>query len=123
MQRGRIVGFALLLMLAACCCTGVLTTAAAAPSEPPRVILVTSPCVTRNFICQPFLQALRQTGVSGKVIAPDAREDIVATLSLVAKQEYGLIIVDINYIDALEEVAPKFPKARFAILDIPLRYV
>jgi len=114
---------AILLTLAVCCCTGVVTTAAAAPRERPRVILVTRPCVTLNFLCPPFLRALRRTGISGKVIAPDAREDVVATLSLVAKRGYGLIIVDINYVDALGEVAPKFPQAHFAILDVPLRYV
>jgi basic membrane protein A and related proteins len=102
-----------------------ITLAARADSEQkrPRVIFVTFPCTEPNFACSPFLQALRRTGVSGKIVAPDVREDQVATLSLLARQGYDLIIVDFNWIETLGRVAPRFPNARFAIIDIPLAWI
>ena len=89
----------------------------------PRVVLVSENCSQANFICQPFLQAIRRTGVSGKIVSPDVREDDVASLSLLARQGYDLIVVDPFWQAALAVVAPRFPKARFAILDIPLAEV
>ena len=89
----------------------------------PRVVLVSENCSQANFICPPFLQALRRTGVSGKIISPDEREDPVASLSLLARQGYDLIVVDLFWQAALAVVAPRFPKARFAILDVPLAEV
>lgn len=86
----------------------------------PRVVLVTSNCSEPNFLCPPFERALRQTGVSGRIVSPDAREDPVATLALLAKQGYGLIIVSVTWANTLAQVAPRFPKARFAILDASL---
>jgi basic membrane protein A len=86
----------------------------------PRVVLVSENCSEANFICRPFLQALRRTGVSGKIVSPDPREDDVASLSLLARQGYDLIVVDPFWHAALAVVAPKFPNARFAVLDFPL---
>jgi basic membrane protein A len=86
----------------------------------PRVVLVSENCSQANFICRPFLEAIRRTGVSGKIVSPDVREDDVASLSLLARQGYDLIIVDPFWEAALAVVAPRFPKARFAILDYPL---
>jgi len=100
-----------------------LTARADSEKDRPRVVLVTFPCVDANFICAPFLEALRRTGVSGRILAPDVREDHVATLSLLARQGYDLIIVDFNWIETLGRVAPRFPKARFAIVDIPLAFI
>jgi basic membrane protein A len=89
----------------------------------PRVVLVTNNCSEANFLCPPFEQALRSTGVSGKIISPDEREDPVATLSLLATQGYDLIVVDLFWDDTLAQVAPKFPKAHFAIIDEALGLV
>ncbi len=89
----------------------------------PRVVLVTNNCSENNFLCPPFEAALRSTGVSGKIISPDEREDPVATLSLLATQGYDLIVVDIFWSDILAEVAPRFPKAHFAIIDVALSLV
>ena len=63
-----------------------------------------------NFLCPPFEAALRSTGVSGKIISPDEREDPVATLSLLATQGYDLIVVDIFWSDILAQVAPEIPE-------------
>jgi basic membrane protein A len=62
--------------------------------------------------------------VQGKIIA-DYREDIAATLSLLAKQGYALVIVWPGgnfdpWTAALGNVAPRFPQARFALLEFPL---
>jgi len=86
----------------------------------PRVVLVSENCSQANFICRPFVEAIRRTGVSGKIVSPDPREDDVASLSLLARQGYDLIIVDPFWEAALAVVAPRFPNARFAILDMPL---
>jgi basic membrane protein A len=61
--------------------------------------------------------------VSGKIISPDGREDPVATLSLLATQGYDLIVVDLFWSDTLAQVAPRFPKIHFAIIDEALSVV
>lgn len=96
---------------------------AGSEQQRPRVVFVTNPCTEPNFLCPPFRQALRQTGVSGRIVSPNFREDRVATLSLLARQGYDLIVVDIAWTDILARVAPRFPNARFAILDVFLKYV
>ena len=74
------------------------------------MVLVTNNCSETNFLCPPFVAAMRSMGVSGKIISPDEREDAVATLSLLATQGYDLIIVDIFWSDMLAQVAPKIPE-------------
>jgi basic membrane protein A and related proteins len=86
----------------------------------PRVVLVASGCNSNDFICHSFVAALRKTRVSGQVISLDPREDRVGTLSLLAQQGYDLVIVDFASVDALEIVAARFPKTRFALFDAPL---
>jgi basic membrane protein A len=90
---------------------------AARDDDHPPVVLVTSDCTASNFVCSAFLRALRRTGVRGRVISPDDREDPVGTLSLLARQGYKLVIVDILHADALATVAPRFPHTRFAVFD------
>jgi basic membrane protein A len=85
-----------------------------------RVVLVTSGCTQTDFICAGFMRVLPRTNVSARIVSPDFREDPVGTLSLLARQRYDLIIVDFNYTEALAEVAPRFPKAQFALFDLPL---
>ena len=111
---------ALVLMLALTATAASSSLGAHAAQGHPRVILVTANCSETDFLCPPFVAALRSTGVSGKIISPDQREDAVATLSLLATQGYDLIIVDISWGDTLAQVAPKFPKAHFAIIDVAL---
>lgn len=100
-----------------------LTARASLEQKRPRVVFVTTPCVQSGFLCPPFKKALRRTGVSGRVVSPDLREDRVATLSLLARQGYDLVIVDLFWGDILAQVAPKFPKVRFAIIDVPLSQI
>jgi basic membrane protein A and related proteins len=108
------------LLAAAVAVFGGVTGPARAGNGHPRVILVSSGCNSADFVCHPFVAALRKTGVSGQVISPDMREDRVGTLSLLAQQGYDLVIVDFSNLDALEVVAPRFPKVHFALFDAPL---
>lgn len=100
-----------------------LSARADAGESHPRVVLVTSNCDEGNFICPGFLQALRRTGVSGRVVSPDFREDPVGTLSLIAQEGYDLVIVDFGWGETLATVAPRFPNVRFAFFDGPLDLV
>jgi basic membrane protein A len=83
----------------------------------PQVVLVTADCTTGSFLCAPFLHALRRSGLTGQVISPDAREDPVGTLSLLAARDPELVIVDILHAEALATVARRFPRTRFALFD------
>ena len=106
---GRIVS--LLVGVAALAGTLALGAQAAQRQDRAQVVLITEGCNKSSINCAAFQRAMRRSGVTAKIIAPDVREDPVGTLSLLAKQGYALIIVDINLADALAEVAPKFPQA------------
>ena len=110
----------LLVGVAALAGTLALGAQAAQRQDRAQVVLITEGCNKSSINCAAFQRAMRRSGVTAKIIAPDVREDPVGTLSLLAKQGYALIIVDINLADALAEVAPKFPQARFALVDAPL---
>jgi basic membrane protein A len=98
---------------------------ASARSEQPRarVVLFTFGCTQTDFVCTAFKRVLRRTGMSGRIVSPDSREDLVGTLSLLARQHYDLVIVDFFSADALTVVAPRFPKTQFALFDVPLTFV
>ena len=110
------------LLIAALALAGAVAPEARAERDATRarIVLVTSSCSTGSFVCPGFKRALRQSGMRGRVISPDLREDPVGTLSLLARQEYDLIVVAFDYTDALATVASRFPKARFALFDAPL---
>ena len=57
----------------------------ARPAPAPRVVLVTNNCDALNFICPGFIAALRRTGVEGRVISPEPREDPEARIGLLAR--------------------------------------
>jgi basic membrane protein A len=116
---GRIVS----LLVALAALFGALAMTVRADAQQVRraqVVMVAEGCAPANFDCVQFARALRRSGVSARIISPDVREDLVGTLSLLARQDYALIIVSVCCIDALSVVAAKYPKARFAILDTPL---
>jgi basic membrane protein A len=89
-------------------------------APPSRVVLVTYNCGGRNFLCRAFERAMRGTGVSGRIISPDGREDPLGTLSLLAAQGYDPVIVDLNHASGLAEAAARFPRTRFIIFDATL---
>jgi basic membrane protein A len=86
----------------------------------PRVVLVTFNCDAVSFVCPAFEKALRETGVSGRLISPDPREDPAGTLSLLAAQGYDPVIVDGAHAQGLAAVAARFPKTHFVVVDAPL---
>jgi basic membrane protein A len=121
---GALAGAVIVAMLA-----GVAPGAPEASNQAPRrAVLITDSCSGgAGFLCTPFKQVLRRTGVSGRIISPDFREDFEATLSLLAKQ-YALVIMwpgnDFERrTRALAKVAPRYPDARFAVIETPLSAV
>jgi basic membrane protein A len=95
----------------------------AARARPPDVVLVTGDCASGNFLCDAFVRAARRTGAHARIVSPDAREDTVGTLSLLAREGHDLVMVDFGSTDELAIVAPRFPAARFGLVDAPLGIV
>jgi basic membrane protein A len=89
-------------------------------STRPRVVLVTFNCTSGSFLCPAFEKAMRLTGVSGRIISPDPREDPVGTLSFLAAQGYDPVIVDASHADGLGVAAARFPKTHFVVFDASL---
>ena len=56
--------------------------------------MVTFDCASGNIFCPAFERAAERTGVRARILSPDAREDLVGTLSLLARQHHRLVIVD-----------------------------
>ncbi len=119
----------LIVLLAVASLAAAIAPAVAAPGAratqagPPDVVFVTTDCTPASFLCNGFKQAVRRTGARGRVVAPDAREDIVGTLNLLARQGHDLVIVDFSYSRELAVAAKRNPTARFALLDAPLAIV
>lgn len=113
-RRSRPLRLVLMLVLA----STVFAASAAAATEAsrPRVVLVTYSCAD-NFLCPGFEKAARVTGVTGRIVSPDPREDPVGTLSLLAAQGYDPVIVDLNHTDGLATVAARFPGTHFVVFD------
>jgi basic membrane protein A len=106
----------LVLMLVLASSLFAASAPAATRASRPRVVLVTYNCAD-NFLCPGFERALRVTGVSGRIISPDPREDPVATLSLLAAQGFDPVIVDPDHTDGLATVAKRFPRTHFLVFD------
>ncbi|MGD9571244.1 MAG: BMP family ABC transporter substrate-binding protein [Thermoleophilia bacterium] len=125
---GRLLLIAALVAVAAavtCAAAGAATGPGARPAQAdaPEVVFVTTDCTPASFLCNGFKQAVRRTGARGRVVAPDAREDIAGTLSLLARQGNDLVIVDFSYAPQLAIAARRNPTARFALLDAPFALV
>ena len=110
---------------------GAVTTCAAGAGAGPRtmqadrpdVVFMTSDCTASNFLCPAFARAVKRTGARARIISPDGREDLVGTLSLLARQGHDLVMVDFTFVDALAEAAPRFPRTRFGLVNAPLAIV
>jgi len=64
-------------------------------------------------------RAQKQLGVGGRVLLSKQNSDYVPNLSTLARQGYDLVIaVGFLMTDAVDAVAPKFPKTKFAIIDV-----
>jgi basic membrane protein A len=119
-HRGSWAGLLLLAFVAALVLAVASNASASGEQHGARVVLVTSNCTSAGFLCPAFEQALLRTGISGRIISPDLREDPVGTLSLLARQGYDVVVVDVTFADPLAIVAPRFPKTRFVLFDASL---
>jgi basic membrane protein A len=73
-----------------------------------------------NFLANEGLErAERELGVEGRVVISKSNADYVPNLTGLARQEYDLVVaVGFLMADALNVVAPRFPKVDFAIVDV-----
>jgi basic membrane protein A and related proteins len=96
----------------------------AAPAEKVKVGLVTDigGLHDRGFNQLSYAglkRAQKQLGVGGRVLLSKQNSDYVPNLSTLARQGYDLVIaVGFLMTDAVDAVAPKFPKTKFAIIDV-----
>lgn len=117
MRGSRITAAALVALAVAAGSSAGGTGAAEAPS----VVLVTYECPLREFICPPFAQAARRTGTRARIVSLDPRQDVTGTFALLAQQGHDLVIGDPEMGPELATAAERYPRARFATIDIPLR--
>jgi basic membrane protein A and related proteins len=102
----------------------VVGAGSAAPAEKIRVGLVTDigGLHDRGFNQLSYAglkRAQKQLGVGGRVLLSKQNSDYVPNLSGLARQGYDLVIaVGFLMTDAVDAVAPKFPKTKFAIIDV-----
>ena len=66
-------------------------------------------------------RAVRELGIKGRVLVPAPREGFFPSFSLLARQQYDLVIgiSPVFQVDAIDTVAVRFPARRFAIVDVP----
>jgi basic membrane protein A len=88
-----------------------------------RVGLVVEPTgIDHSYNRGPYLgleRAVRELGIRGRVLTPAPKEGHVASLSLLARQKYDLVIGPSFYATrAVDRVATGFPETRFAVLDV-----
>ena len=104
----------------------VASAGAAGPSSaadnPRQVVVVLDPggCPDARTLqlCEGFERASRQTGVAGRIVTPTFREDLSDVLGLLARQEYGAIVMwSLSYSPALRKVATRYPRASFVVMD------
>jgi basic membrane protein A and related proteins len=88
-----------------------------------RVGLVVEPTgIDHSYNRGPYLgleRAVRELGIRGRVLTPAPKEGHVASLSLLARQKYDLVIGPSFFATrAVDRVAIEFPETRFAVLDV-----
>jgi len=74
-----------------------------------------------NFLANKGLQdAVKQLGVTGRVLISKSNADYIPNLTTLAQQKYDLVVgIGFLMADALDTVATKFPNVNFAIVDQP----
>lgn len=66
-------------------------------------------------------EAQKEIGVEAKPIESKTESDYPSNIELLARQNVDLVIaVGINMRSAMEEVAPRYPEMKFAIIDAPV---
>jgi len=122
-SRLALVTLAALAVAVTTCAAGAGAGPRTMQADRPDVVFMTSDCTASNFLCPAFARAVKRTGARARIISPDGREDLVGTLSLLARQGHDLVMVDFTFVDALAEAAPRFPRTRFGLVDAPLAIV
>lgn len=102
-----------------------LISGAGAANRPPRVALVLEPGMRTVPVGIDAIDGLRRAiaafGVRGRVVTPTARESAATTLAPLAAQRYDLITaVGAIAQDGVGPVAARFPRTKFAMLDVPI---
>ena len=97
--------------------------AAAHAATPPKVAVVLEPggeCPDPGTLqlCEGLRRAVRETGVTAKVVAPTFRDDITDFLDLIARQGYAAVIVfGYQLRPELGDVAVRHPGVPFVMMD------
>jgi basic membrane protein A and related proteins len=118
------VGRVALLAAALLAVAAAASAGASSKAEPLRVGLVTDigGLHDRGFNQLSYAglkRAEAKLGVDGRVVLSKQNADYVPNLASLARQGYDLVIaVGFLMSDAVDSVAPKFPKTRFAIIDV-----
>ena len=103
-----------------------LTAGAATANETaaaPQVVLVLERgggCPARGTLglCEGLREAMRRTGVTGRILAPTFRESVADTLGLLARQRYELVITFGQYFERrFRSVVAQHPAMPFALMD------
>jgi basic membrane protein A and related proteins len=103
---------------------GAAGTGSAAPAKPIKIGMVTDVGGLNdhgfNHLAYVGLQrAQKQLGISFQVSASRAPADYIPNLAAFARQGYDLVLgVGYTEIDAMAAVAQRFPKTKFAIVDV-----
>jgi basic membrane protein A len=119
MKKVMVLVVGVLLLAVAAAGTG-----GAAPTKPIRVGMVTDVGGLNdhgfNHLAYVGLQqAQRQLGITFQVSASRAPADYIPNLAAFARQGYDLVLgVGYTEIDAMAAVAKRFPKTKFAIVDV-----
>src|SRR5262249_51817083 len=67
-----------------------------------------------------FVRAVKRYGVEGRGVDVAPNQDPAVPLESVARHEYDLVIVGMPNVTGIDEVAAKFPRAKFLLLDAPV---
>jgi basic membrane protein A len=65
-----------------------------------------------------FVEAEKKLRIQGRVVYLSPTQDPAGTLSYLARQKYDLLIVALPRLDIVYDVARKFPRARFFLIDL-----
>jgi basic membrane protein A and related proteins len=103
---------------------GFATTGSSSQLRAPKVVLVFDPGGPIGAYAHEVVglqRAVRQFGVTGRVVTLSPKEDWTTALSTLAAQRYDLIIrIGAFRIGALDTAARAFPNTRFAVVDGPV---
>jgi basic membrane protein A len=113
---------AVLALAAALAASLLLGGGSASAKQQPRIGLVLQSTGTGDpfnaLAFRGFRRAVRELGVTGRVVAPDPTRGLLPAFLYLARQKYDLVIgYGFFSVSALDAAAVKFPLTKFAIID------